>query len=450
VTSATLWRNWAGDQRCAPLSVSEPADEAAVQAIVERALAVNQPLRAVGSGHSFTDAACTDGHMLRLDRFAGVGDVDTSRGLVQVGAGITLRELGVRLAERGLAMENLGDIDTQTLAGAIATATHGTGARFQNLSAQVAGLRLVTGTGDVIDLDSGSDADAYCAARVSFGSLGIVVAVTLRCVPLFTLHRVDEPRPLEDVLRNFDEVVDGNDHFEFFVFPYTTSALTRTTNRVDADPDPPPRWRRYLDDVVVQNRLFGLTCRIGKRAPAAIPFMVRRAGSIAGRSEVRDHSYRVFATRREVRFNEMEYAIPRENGPEAVRRVMALVQQRRLPISFPIEVRCVAGDDAFLSPAYQRETCYVAVHVYRGMEFETYFRAVEAIMNEYGGRPHWGKRHYQSAATLAQLYPRWQDFQAVRARLDPRNIFRNEYTDRVLGPVQQPRASQRKQRPSPR
>jgi FAD-linked oxidoreductase len=435
VTAATLWRNWAGDQRCAPLSIAVPADEAAVQVMVDRALAAGQTVRAAGAGHSFTDITCTDGHLLRLDRIDQVGDVDSSRGLVQVGAGIRLHQLGRRLAERGLAMENLGDIDTQTLAGAIATATHGTGARFQNLSAQVAALRLVTGTGEIVDVSADSDPDAHRAARVSLGSLGIIVAVTLRCVPLFTLHRVDEPRPLEETLQRFDEVVAGNDHFEFFVFPYTSTALTRTTNRVDGKPEPPPRWLRYLDDVIVQNRLFGLTCRIGRRVPRAIPFMSRRAGSIAGRSEVRDHSYRVFATRREVRFNEMEYAIPRHAGPDAVRRVMSLVEQRRLPISFPIEVRCVAADDAFLSPAHERDTCYVAVHVYKGMEFETYFRAVEAIMNEYGGRPHWGKRHYQNAATLAQRYPQWQQFQAVRSRLDPHNLFRNDYSDRVLGPV---------------
>jgi L-gulonolactone oxidase len=429
------WSNWTGDQRCAPEAIARPADEAELAAAVQAAVARGRGLRAVGSGHSFTDAACTDGTMIDLGAMQRVRDADPATGLVTVEAGITLRRLGRELAARGLALENQGDIDAQTLAGATATATHGTGARFPNLSAGIAALRLVTAAGDVLELSPERDPDAFLAARVGVGALGVVSAITLRCVPRFTLHRSDAPRPLAETLDRLAAHVDGNDHFEFWVFPYTRTALTRTCRRSNAPPAPPPAWRRRLQEDVVENRLLELVCRTGRAVPRAVPRLNRLVTAAMSASEVEDHSHRVFATQRHVRFNEMEYGIPREHAREAVERALDVIERRGLPITFPLEVRFAAADDALLSTAYGRETCYVAVHQYRGMEFETGFRAIEAIMDDYGGRPHWGKRHYQSAATLAPRYPGWDRFQAVRARLDPRGVFTNDYTRRVLGPV---------------
>jgi L-gulonolactone oxidase len=270
---------------------------------------------------------------------------------------------------------------------------------------------------------------------VGLGSLGIVSAVTLRCVPLFTVRRVDEPRPLADTLARLDEHADGHDHFEFFVFPYAERVLCRFSERTRGPPEPRAEWRLWLREAVLENKLMGAVTRIGRRAPALIPHLNRGVSALVSRSVKTDRSHRVYANRRDVRFTEMEYALSREHGREAVERVLELVHRRRLPVGFPIEVRFVAGDDALLSPATGRDTCYVAVHQYLGMEYETYFRAVEAIMDECGGRPHWGKRHYQSHATLAPRYPEWERFQAVRARLDPNGRFANEYTRRVLGPV---------------
>jgi L-gulonolactone oxidase len=339
------------------------------------------------------------------------------------------------LAEHGLALENQGDIDRQSISGAISTATHGTGVRLPNIAARVVAMRLVTATGELMEVSAEHDEETYLAARVSLGALGIISAVTIQCVPLYTLHRHDEPWPLAETLERLDEHVDGNDHFEFFVFPYTDRALTRRTRRSFDEPSPPPQWRRWVDEELVQNKALGLVCRTGRRFPKQAPRLNRLVSSALSASEVEDRPYKVYATHRAVRFTEMEYAVPREHGREAVERVMRLVADRELPILFPLEVRFAAGDDAFLSTAYRRDTCYIAVHQYTGMEFETYFRAVEAIMDSYGGRPHWGKRHYQTAATLRDRYPEWERFQAVRRRLDPDGTFLNDYTRRVLGPV---------------
>jgi L-gulono-1,4-lactone dehydrogenase len=432
---ASEWRNWTGDQRCSPAAVERPRTlEGLIQAIgraADRGLAIH----ATGSGHSFTEAALTDGAMIRIEALNRVLDADPDSGLVRVEAGITLRDLSTSLWERGLAMENLGDIDRQTLAGAISTATHGTGAGFRNLSAQVEALELVLADGSVLEVSEQADRDAYRAARVGLGALGVIYSVTLRAVPGFTLHRVDSPRPLEETLARLDELAARNDHFEFFVFPYTDTALTIERNRADGPPRPRGRVSAYVNEILLENYAMDLLSRVGRRLPSTIPRLVGFAARQFSHTERTDRSYRIFASERRVRFTEMEYAIPRQHGPEAVRRVLSLVRESKLPVGFPIEFRLVAPDDALLSPAHERQTAYVAVHQYQGAAWEPYFRAVERIMSEYEGRPHWGKRHFQTAETLERLYPRWRDFQEVRARLDPEGRFSNAYTDRVLGPI---------------
>jgi L-gulono-1,4-lactone dehydrogenase len=421
-----VWTNWARDQHCAPERVERPRSEEELVQLVAGARRV----KVAGSGHSFTDIACTDGVMVDLSGMNRVLDVDGDD--VTVEAGITLHDLGEQLAARGLAMENQGDVDPQTLAGAIATATHGTGGRFRNLSSQVVGVRLVTGGGELLDIREG---DELRAARVSLGALGAVSAVTLRCVPGFTIERIDEPRPLDEVLPRLDELVDAHDHWEAFTLPYTRTALTLSSMRTDREPCPPPRARAFLRDVLIENAALDAACRLGRRFPSTIPPVNRRFAALMTGAEHLDASHRVYANTRLVRFTEMEYGIPREHAAEALERVLALIERRRLQVGFPIELRVVAPDDALLSTAYGRPTAYIAVHQYHGMEFETYFRAVEAIMEDYGGRPHWGKRHYQSAATLAPRYPEWERFQGVRRRLDPEGRFENDYTRRVLGTV---------------
>jgi L-gulonolactone oxidase len=432
---ATRWSNWTGDQSCAPAARERPHSIEQLQAALARAGERGVRVRAVGSGHSFSDIACSDGVQLSLDGLAGVLDIDSASGLVRVQGGVTIDALSRRLDEHGLAMENLGDIDVQSIAGAISTGTHGTGARLANISSQVVELKLVLGDGSTLVCSAEHEPDVFRAARVGLGALGVIAEVTLRCVPAFTLCGIDAPAPLEQTLARFEELALGNDHFEFFVFPYADVALTRTNNRTDEPPQPRGRLAAYANDVLLSNHAFGLFCRFARTVPGAIPQVNPLVTRLAGRSKRVERSAAIFASPRLVRFTEMEYALPREQTPQAVRAVMQLVERRGLAVPFPIEVRTVAPDDAFISTAAGRDTGYVAVHMYEGMEWRPYFEAVEAIMVELGGRPHWGKRHFQTAAMLRPRYPDWDRFQAVRARLDPRGLFANAWTDRVLGTV---------------
>ncbi len=432
---AARWSNWAGDQLCTPAVLERPASIEELSAAILRARSNGSRVRAVGAGHSFSDIALSDGSLVVLDRLAEVIEVDPARGLVRAQGGVTIHELSRRLDERGLAMENLGDIDAQSIAGAISTATHGTGARLPNISAQVVELTLVPADGSTLVCSQERDAEVFRAARVGLGALGVIAEVTLRCVPAFTLRGLDAPAPLAPTLENLQELALGNEHFELFVFPYAQVALTRTNNRTEQPPRPRGKLSAYVNDVLLTNHAFGMFCRAGRLFPGAIPQINRLVTRLAGRSERVDRSAEIFASPRLVRFTEMEYALPRERTAEAVRRVMEMIEQRGLAVPFPIEVRTVAADDAFLSTAAGRDSGFVAVHMFQGMEWQPYFRAVEAIMDELDGRPHWGKRHFQTAATLRPRYPDWDRFQAVRARLDPAGLFANEWTDRVLGPV---------------
>jgi len=430
---ADSWSNWTGDQRCAPAELVRPRDRDELAAAIVTAAEAGRRVSVAGSGHSFTEAALTGGTMIDVGALSGVIEADRASGLVRVGGGTVLAVLNEELHTLGLGMENLGDIDRQTVAGAIATGTHGTGAKLRNISAQVEAIELVTADGTVRELDA-SGSDLLRAARVSVGALGAVSAVTLRCVPAFVLERIDSPQPREAVLDGFDERAEANDHFELFTFPYADSALVLERNRVEGAPRPRGRAAAYLNDIVLENWALEALSAAGRLVPRSIPALSRLAAALASGGKTVDRSDRVFASERRVRFTEMEYGVPREHGPEAARRVVEWVRSNRYPVFFPIEMRVAAGDDALLSPSHERDTAYIAVHQYRGMEWRPYFEAVEAIMREYGGRPHWGKRHFQTAETLAPLYPQWDAFQAARDDLDPKRVFTNEYAARVLGP----------------
>jgi L-gulonolactone oxidase len=430
---AEVWRNWTGDQRCMPAQVVRPRSRDELAAAISAAAASRRTVSVAGTGHSFTEAALTDGTMIDVAALSGLIDADPAAGLVKVGGGTVVAELNQELHRLGLAMENLGDIDRQTIAGAISTGTHGTGAKLRNISAQVEALELVCADGRVREV-TGSEPDLLRAARVGVGALGAISAVTLRCVPAFTLVRVDAPQPREEVLDSFDERAEANDHFELFTFPYADSALVIERNRIDAPPHPRGKVTAYLNDIVLENWALAALSATGRMLPRAIPGLSRLAAVLASGGRTTDRSDRVFASERRVRFTEMEYGVPREHGPVAARRVIEWIRANRYPVFFPIEMRVTAGDDALLSPSHGRDTAYIAVHQYRGMEWRPYFQAVERIMSEYGGRPHWGKRHFQTADTLSPLYPEWDRFQAAREELDPDRVFGNEYARRVLGP----------------
>ena len=416
-----------------PAEVVRPRDRDELATAIVAAATAGREVSVAGSGHSFTEAAMTGGTMIDLAALSGTLDADRDSGLVRVGAGTVLATLNEDLHRLGLAMENLGDIDRQTIAGAISTGTHGTGAKLRNISAQVESVELVTAGGEVREIDGGTP-DLLRAARVGIGALGAISAVTLRCVPAFVLERIDSPQPREEVFAGFAQRAEANDHFELFTFPYADSALVLERNRVEGEPRPRGRVAAYLNDIVLENWALEALSATGRALPRAIPALSRLAAALASGGKTVDRSDRVFASDRRVRFTEMEYGVPREHGPEAARRVIEWVRANRYPVFFPIEMRVAAGDDALLSPSHERDTAYIAVHQYRGMEWRPYFEAVEAIMREYGGRPHWGKRHFQRAGTLAPLYPEWEKFQAARGELDPGRVFANEYAARVLGP----------------
>lgn len=389
-------------------------------------------VKVVGSGHSFTDIACTDGTLIQLDRHQRLLAVDRERCLVTVQAGMTLADLNGTLASYGLALPNLGDIEYQTVSGALSTGTHGTGARFGCLATAIAGMEVVTADGAVHRLDPDQDPEAFSVARVSLGALGAVSTLTLRCVPAFNLHAVDEARPVEEVVEAFDELADGNDHMEFYWMPRSRWVTLKRNNRVDAPEKRRSRLREWYDDEFFQNTVFGRLGPARLRHPRLVR-AVSRAVPKPGGADYIERSDRVFTSPRRVRFWEMEYGFPREHAMAVFDEVRRFVTASGLAVGFPIEVRVAAADDIPLSMGNGRDSAFIACHVFAGQPYEQYFRGVERIMDAVGGRPHWGKLHFQTAATLAARYPSWDRFHAVRRRLDPEGRFANAYTERVLG-----------------
>jgi L-gulono-1,4-lactone dehydrogenase len=393
-------------------------------------------VKAAGSGHSFTDIAATDGTLIRLDSCDNLISLDAVAGLVTVQAGMHLHRLNRILDEAGLAMTNLGDVDVQTISGAVATGTHGTGAMLGGIATQIRGLEMVLADGSVAACSPEERPDLFAAARVGLGALGIVSAVTLQCEPAFHLRAEEGALPIDETMARLDELVEENEHFEFWWFPYTDVALTRRNNRLPtgADPSPLGRFRGYFEDELLANRVLGLAWRTARRFPnrvATINRLVTRAASARSYS---DRSHRVFASARRNRFVEMEYAVPREAVRDLLRAVMGLFDRLDLPVPIPVEVRFAAADDIWLSTAYERASAYLAVHQVVGIPYERYFREVEAIMSGVGGRPHWGKLHFLHAEDLRQRYPRFDQFVRLRNELDPEGTFANRYLDRVLGP----------------
>jgi len=429
------WRNWGRTQSCNPVARARPRSEEDIRAVISEAAAAGRHVKVVGAGHSFTDIACTDGVLVSLDRYNRVLGVDREAGTVTVEAGISIKRLNEELARVGLAMSNLGDIAYQSIAGAISTATHGTGIHLGNLATFVTHLTLVCADGSTLRCSPEADERLFGAAQVGLGALGVISTVTLKCEPAFNLHAREEGADLDEVLGSLDAHIADNEHFEFFWFPHSSVVHMKRNNRTERGPTPPRRWKAFKSEIIMSNLAFGLVSRYGRARPERIPSLMRNViASGIGRMQKVDRSDHIYASPRLVRFSEMEYAIPRQHAREAIEKVRAMIDERDLKVNFPVEVRFVAADDILLSPAHGRETCYIAVHMYRGMDYEPYFRGVEEIMMSFDGRPHWGKLHFRDAASLSKTYPRWDDFIDVRDKLDPDGLFRNTYLDRVLGP----------------
>ncbi|MDQ1575080.1 MAG: L-gulono,4-lactone dehydrogenase [Microbacteriaceae bacterium] len=433
--SGGMWRNWARSETVRPARIERPSSVGAVQRAVVAAARQGMRIKAVGSGHSFSGVAIAPDVQLDFDGLAGVLAVDAGTRRVTLGAGTRLHQLPALLRPHGLAMENMGDIDRQSIAGATSTGTHGTGGRFGGLATQIVALTVVTASGELLTVSETENAELLPAARVGLGALGVLVDLTIQCVPAFLLHAVERPEPLESALQTYLERSASEDHFEFYWFPHTETALTKTNTRlpIEAARHPLGRVGRWVDDELLANGLYRGACAVGTVLPAVIPPVSRLAQRVTGNRDFTDVSPRVFVTNRAVRFRELEYALPREVVPEALRAVKRLIESRGWRISFPVEVRSAAADDTWLSTAFGRETGYIAVHRYFRERPDAYFRAVEEIMSAHDGRPHWGKMHYRDAASLQALYPRFDDFLAVRDRLDPDRLFGNPYLEKVLG-----------------
>lgn len=429
------WRNWAGNVSATPARVLEPRSVDEVTDVLKRAADRGERVRVVGAGHSFTPLCATDGSLLRLTHLVGVLDVDRARQRVRVAGGTPLHVLNPFLDALGLALPNLGDIDRQSIAGAIATGTHGTGVRHQGIASAVTGMTLVLADGSVVSVDDSHDPELFQSARVGLGAFGVVTEVELQCVPAFRLRALETPSRLDEVVDGYEQLVKEFDHVDFHWFPHTDHVLLKRNSRVgDDDPgQPQAAWRARLDEDILSNKVFGALNRAAAARPSIVPRLNQVSARVLGAKEYTDTSWQVFCSSRDVRFRESEYAVPRASLPAVISALRTWIDTHDVTLPFPIEVRSTGADDVWLSTAYERENAYVAVHQYHRMDDRGVFAAFEAMVREHDGRPHWGKLHTLGAQDLTRLYPKFGDAQSVRDRVDPDRRFTNDHVTHLLG-----------------
>jgi FAD-linked oxidoreductase len=427
------WRNWSGNVSCTPAEIVRPRSEDELAQTIHDAAAAGRTVRAAGSGHSYSPIVSTDGTLVSLERMRGIKEVDAESSDVTIWAGTHLREIGDPLWKQGFAMQNLGDTDAQALAGAVSTATHGSGITLGSLSSQVVGLTLVTAAGDVVDCSERVQPELFRAARVGLGSLGVISRLRLRVEPRYRLLMTTRREDLETVLGEIDARLEHR-HFEFWYWPDTASVLSRTSDITDA-PITENALERFFKRIVVENAGLWVMSSIAKLVPAWADDVSKLQARL-GADEARvDRAYRLLATPRFVKLVETEYSVPAEAGPSCLREVKEWLDRSSVPVSFPIEYRYVAAEDSYLSPYFGRDSAMVDLQQYKGMPYQEYFAAGEEIFKRYDGRPHWGKLHNRTAEELRPLYPMWDRFQELRRRLDPEGVFANDYVRRVLGPI---------------
>ncbi|MFE1884802.1 D-arabinono-1,4-lactone oxidase [Streptomyces diastatochromogenes] len=430
------WRNWGGNVAARPARQVEPASVDELAAAVRKAAEDGLKVKAVGTGHSFTSIAATDGVLIRPQLLTGIRDIDRNAMTVTVEAGTPLKRLNAALAREGLSLTNMGDIMEQTVSGATSTGTHGTGRESASIAAQIKALELVTADGSVLTCsEKGTEEEraVFAAARIGLGALGVVTAITFAVEPLFLLTAREEPMSFERVLAEFDQLWAENEHFEFYWFPHTGNTNTKRNNRSAGPEQPVGQLAGWFEDEFLSNGVFQVAQWVGRAAPATIPGIARVSSKALSARTYTDIPYKVFTSPRRVRFVEMEYAVPRAALTETLRELKAMIDRSDLRISFPVEVRTAPADDITLSTASGRDSAYIAVHMFRGTPYQAYFTAAERIFTAHEGRPHWGKVHTRDAEYFAEAYPRFGEFTALRDRLDPERLFQNDYLRRVLG-----------------
>ena len=427
------WRNWGRSESATPAERARPTSTDEVVAIVRSARERGLRVKPVGTSHSFSGIAVAPGIQLDMSGMTGLVGVDGFD--VTVRSGTRLHDLPPLFEPHGVALQNMGDIDVQTISGATSTGTHGTGGSYGGLATRVVGATLVTGDAEVLTVSRSENSDLLPAVALGLGALGVLTDLTVETVPAFALHIREKQEHLDGVLEQWEQLVDDNDHFEFYWFPHTAVGLTKKTTRLPADTQlsPLPPLKKWWEDEFLSNKAYGVLTHIQRALPRTTPAMNRFAARTWNDREFTDHSHRVFASVRSLRFREMEYAVPRAEVPEILRELDALIERKGWTVSFPVEVRAAAADDLWMSTAHGRETGYIAVHRQSYEDPTEYFRGVEEIMRAHAGRPHWGKMNWRTAEDLAPSYPRFNDFVAVRDRLDPDRVFTNDYLDRILG-----------------
>ncbi|KAH8894177.1 faD-linked oxidoreductase [Thozetella sp. PMI_491] len=425
------WRNWSKAFRFTPQRFAAPASLNELQQLIRAVAARKGKLRVIGSGHSFTPLVETTDTLLSLEALHGIERVDGD--IARIRAGTTLKRLGSELAQRGLGMTVLGDIDSQTLAGAASTATHGTGATLGSISTQVCGIDLVVASGELLHCSATENSDIFDVARVSVGALGVIAALDIRLLPAYRLKVIKRAMELEDCLAQAPELARKHRHFEFYWFPHTRQTLVRLMDPT-TDPDSATAITSAVE-LILENGVFGMLCRLARMQPNWAPALARILGKIVAsdQSTMVADWHRAFVTTRLVRFQEMEYALPAARGADALREIAEYIERQNVLLHFPVHYRYVAADDIWLSPFYQRDSVSISVQQYIGMEYREYFAAAEAIFSKHGGRPHWGKIHTLGVRELSALYPRWHDFQRLRSSLDPGGIFTNDLLRRWFG-----------------
>lgn len=418
-----LWRNWSGVQHAYPAARLAPKDEDELAAVLK---AAQGPVRPVGAGHSFTALAPTDGTLLSLDAMAGIVGWEGDAAIVR--AGTRLGALGPLLAQKGRALPNLPDINKQALGGALATATHGTGATLRALHGDVTGLRLVTPSGDVIDADATTRPEVFQAARVSLGSLGVISQVRIKTSANRRLRRRVWLEPLDEALAQAEVRWARHRNFEFYAVPFTGLAANISHDETDDPilPRGPDQDTEFLQALRGLRNLLGFATPLRKAAAKALLSTARPETAV-------DEGWKLLSTERPVRFNEMEFHLPVENQLKALAEVVRVIEKERPDVFFPIEARRIAPDDAWLSPFQGGPRGSVAVHAYYRDDFSFLYALIEPIFRRYDGRPHWGKLHTLNGGQLAAIYPRWKDFLAVRQDLDPEGRMLNPYLRGLFG-----------------